>query len=585
MPGAASTPPQPTRTRGVAVVAVLAAASLLAGPAFAAPAPDGRLSADTAPRTLYQGDLSTVGLVAGGVSFQIDDDGIYFQDESNYPRLTRRALSTSPAGTYVGPVTEVGIMAGRTDFHAHDGAVAYARWNDKRLVITDATGATTVPTWAANDQFIYGVRDLDDSWIAGSGVSVVGVYNRQTGVRVPLESLTPAPSGYSATVSEVAVSETRVVWSVFGGTSSTAFSGLYTVALDPTDADGAVGSVTQLATATHARSSGAETTYEVLDTDSAPISWVRYEFAGDSLASHTLTWVRGAPYTGTPAERVLGDTENVVGLDGTVVTLERVEPSWSAEWYDLSGTATTPLRSLDLWGRAEAASSRFIAWDLPQDGATMLSDVTGGAVSVESVPTQLFSDVRPGDPFYAAIFRLNERGITGGYPDGTFRPLGSVNRGAMAAFLYRIRHVGESAPRCSEAPFADVPVSHPFCGEIAWLASTGITKGYPDGTFRPGQAVTREAMAAFLFRYLHEQGTEPACESAPFTDVAISNPFCGAIAWISRPASLIVPLRGLWVLLMARRVVLLPAPFEPMSVTTSPWLTCSVRPCRAWMFP
>ena len=45
-----------------------------------------------------------------------------------------------------------------------------------------------------------------------------------------------------------------------------------------------------------------------------------------------------------------------------------------------------------------------------------------------------------------------------------------------------------------------MPPSHTFYDEIEWLADSGITTGYPDGTFRPGAPVTRQAMAAYLER-------------------------------------------------------------------------------------
>lgn len=49
--------------------------------------------------------------------------------------------------------------------------------------------------------------------------------------------------------------------------------------------------------------------------------------------------------------------------------------------------------------------------------------------------------------------------------------------------------------------FSDVPNSHPFHDEIGWGADNGIINGYQDGTFRPGNNVTRGASAAFLSRY------------------------------------------------------------------------------------
>ncbi|MEO6350880.1 MAG: S-layer homology domain-containing protein [Candidatus Limnocylindrales bacterium] len=48
--------------------------------------------------------------------------------------------------------------------------------------------------------------------------------------------------------------------------------------------------------------------------------------------------------------------------------------------------------------------------------------------------------------------------------------------------------------------FSDVPDSNQFHNDIDWLADYGITTGYGDGTYRPGQAVTRQAMAAFMHR-------------------------------------------------------------------------------------
>ncbi|MEO6351071.1 MAG: S-layer homology domain-containing protein [Candidatus Limnocylindrales bacterium] len=48
--------------------------------------------------------------------------------------------------------------------------------------------------------------------------------------------------------------------------------------------------------------------------------------------------------------------------------------------------------------------------------------------------------------------------------------------------------------------FSDVPDSNPFHNDIDWVAQYGITTGFGDGTYRPGQAVTRQAMAAFMHR-------------------------------------------------------------------------------------
>lgn len=58
------------------------------------------------------------------------------------------------------------------------------------------------------------------------------------------------------------------------------------------------------------------------------------------------------------------------------------------------------------------------------------------------------------------------------------------------------------------SPFPDVSQDSPFKNDIANMADAGITGGFADGTFRPGQAVTRQSMAAFLGRGVGRAGFE-----------------------------------------------------------------------------
>lgn len=114
--------------------------------------------------------------------------------------------------------------------------------------------------------------------------------------------------------------------------------------------------------------------------------------------------------------------------------------------------------------------------------------------------TQLsFKDVQPSTPFATEITWLARTGITTGWSDATYRPLAPIERGAMAAFMYRLAGSPQFTAPTSPS-FSDVPRSHPFYQEIEWMRATGITQGNPDGTFGPQKAVSREAMAAFIYR-------------------------------------------------------------------------------------
>ena len=114
--------------------------------------------------------------------------------------------------------------------------------------------------------------------------------------------------------------------------------------------------------------------------------------------------------------------------------------------------------------------------------------------------TPTFSDVGPTDGFYKEIEWLATTGITGGCGGTSFCPTAPVSRQSMAAFLYRF--AGEPAFTApATASFTDVPTTSLFFAQVEWLATTGITTGFPDGTFKPLDVVSRQSMAAFLHRY------------------------------------------------------------------------------------
>lgn len=142
---------------------------------------------------------------------------------------------------------------------------------------------------------------------------------------------------------------------------------------------------------------------------------------------------------------------------------------------------------------------------------TLLTAAAAGAASASiallgaspAVAAPAFADVPTGHQFYRQISWAHDKGISTGWGTGsrrTFRPDEHINRDALAAFLYRMAG-SPSRPAPTRAPFRDVQPSMKFSKEISWLASTGISQGWPDGTFRPLQPVERGAMAAFLYRY------------------------------------------------------------------------------------
>ncbi len=129
--------------------------------------------------------------------------------------------------------------------------------------------------------------------------------------------------------------------------------------------------------------------------------------------------------------------------------------------------------------------------------------------------SESFTDVPCTDPQYIFIEYVKAHGIASGQADGTYRPANTVNRGAMAVFLTRVRDLldGDFAsfipPACGSETFPDVPCQHPSYVFIEYIASKAITAGFPDGTYRPLTVVARDQMAVFVIRTIQPVMTCP----------------------------------------------------------------------------
>lgn len=143
------------------------------------------------------------------------------------------------------------------------------------------------------------------------------------------------------------------------------------------------------------------------------------------------------------------------------------------------------------------------AWQYTDTGST--SGVSGN-VDMNAFPPLYklkFSDVYLDTPHCEDIWWLAQTGISTGFADGSFGCMRSVVRQDMAAFLYRLVGSPSYTPSNEDKKrFPDVTSSTPHCDEIWWLGSTGIAEGFEDGSFRGLNPVARQDMAAFLYRII-----------------------------------------------------------------------------------
>ena len=117
-----------------------------------------------------------------------------------------------------------------------------------------------------------------------------------------------------------------------------------------------------------------------------------------------------------------------------------------------------------------------------------------------SADWKTFKDVNSQTPHAEDILWMAHAGIAKGYPDGKYGGMIPVYRQDMAAFLHRLGNLAETNPTLSQVSFKDVNSSTPHQADIIWLGSSGVAKGYPDGTFGGMIPVYRQDMAAFIHR-------------------------------------------------------------------------------------
>ena len=108
-----------------------------------------------------------------------------------------------------------------------------------------------------------------------------------------------------------------------------------------------------------------------------------------------------------------------------------------------------------------------------------------------------FNDVSANDWFASAVDYVTGKGMMNGTADNTFSPKANTTRGMIVTVLYRL----ENQPSTSAASFTDVDSGAYYANAVAWANANGIVSGYGSGKLGPNDKVTREQLAAILYRY------------------------------------------------------------------------------------
>ena len=225
------------------------------------------------------------------------------------------------------------------------------------------------------------------------------------------------------------------------------------------------------------------TTYKPI-TFSVDLSGVAYYQAPSHGGSGSSGGSASTTYTLTFETNGGSAISKVTKNKGTTIDLAQYAPTKSGAtfegWYADKGL-TKKITSVKL----DANTTVYAKWT---------------ETPVSSLP---FGDVKSGDWFYNDVKYVYEKGMMAGTAADVFAPNATTTRAMIVTILYRL----EGSPAVTgTSAFVDVPAGQWYTDAVNWAAANQIVKGTSATTFAPNDSITREQMAAILYRYAQYKG-------------------------------------------------------------------------------
>ena len=140
-----------------------------------------------------------------------------------------------------------------------------------------------------------------------------------------------------------------------------------------------------------------------------------------------------------------------------------------------------------------------------------------------------FGDVKADDWFAVSVQFVCEKGLMKGMTEGSFAPGEVLTRAMFVTVLWRMD--GEKST--PEAQFEDVQKDSWYAQAVSWASENGIVNGVSDDEFAPSLPVTREQMATLAYRYaMHKEKSVASDKKAEFEDAGKIAPYAlDAVSW------------------------------------------------------
>ena len=143
---------------------------------------------------------------------------------------------------------------------------------------------------------------------------------------------------------------------------------------------------------------------------------------------------------------------------------------------------------------------KFEGWYIGDNLVSNDANYTTTATSDMTITAKFsgYTDVKKTDWYYDAVNYVNNNGIMTGYSETQFAPNDKLSRAQACQVIYNIADADEQA---TESTFSDVSLGQWYTNAISWASKNGVVSGYGNNLFGPDDAITREQMAAILYRY------------------------------------------------------------------------------------
>lgn len=175
-------------------------------------------------------------------------------------------------------------------------------------------------------------------------------------------------------------------------------------------------------------------------------------------------------------------------------------------------------------GNAVDCSKHFFA----DNSSYQIQNGAGNAVLLAAIQNVAmpFKDVASEDWFAEAVEYVHENQMMNGTADDMFSPYANTTRGMIVTILYRL----EKEPTAGGSAFVDVAGNAYYADAVNWAAENEIVKGYGNNKFAPQDLITREQLAAVMYRYAEYKGydTEASLPLTSFTDAAQVSEYAAA---------------------------------------------------------